>query len=115
MAEAPAWHTDLAAVVLHPGEPAVWIPGGHDPGLSVLRLSHDGGVWYGNAETIVRLVREAWGVDVVLLRSPAYLADRESHDVQLSLLIQVNPESMPEHGQWIPVSVSLAWRWAQPM
>ena len=65
-------------IVLHPGEQAVWIPGGHDLGLPVLRLSHDGGVWYGNAETIVQLARETWGLDVVLLRSPASLVDRET-------------------------------------
>ncbi len=104
MAEEPEWHTDLAAIVLHPGEQAVWIPGGHDLGLPVLRLSHDGGVWYGNAETIVQLARETWGLDVVLLRSPASLVDRETRNTQLSLLIQANPESMPDHGQWIALA-----------
>lgn len=104
MAERPAWHTDLAAVVLHPSEPTVWIPSGRDPALPVLRLSHDGGVWYGNAETIIRLVRETWGLDTVLLRSPAYSADRVARDVQLSLLLQAHPEAMPAHGRWLPAA-----------
>src|SRR5215213_7475339 len=104
MAEEPVWRTDLAAIVLHPGEPAVWVPEGHTAESPVLSLSHDGGVWYGNAETIVRLAREAWDLDVVLLRSTAFLVDRETRAVQLSLLLQANPESMPDHGQWIAIA-----------
>lgn len=107
MAEALAWHTDFAAVVLHPSDPSVWVladPGDQDPFGPVLQLRRHDSLWYGNAEKIVRLAREAWGVECIVLRSPSFHVDREAHEIHLSLLLQAQPEAMPAHGKWVPAA-----------
>ena len=59
MAEPPPWGTDVAAAVLHPREPAVWLPEDAEPDL---RFDLGGPFWFPDIEPVLHALCMASGL-----------------------------------------------------
>ncbi len=100
MAEPALWKTDVTAAVVHPSEPAVWLPDDAGPGL---RFALGGPVWFPDVESVLHAVRERWDLDAVVLRCLDVREDRDTQRRWVTYLLQPRPEALPRHGRWVPV------------
>src|SRR5215207_10565341 len=101
MAEPPRWRTDVAVVVVHPTDAAVWLPDGAAPGL---RFEHDGYLWFPDIEPVVQMLRERWQLDAFVLRCVDVQPDREGRHLRETFLVQPTPGTLPAHGRWQPIT-----------
>lgn len=97
MTEELPWHSNIAAVVVHPMESSVWIPDNGDP---TLRIELDDEATYLEVEALLQIARERWDLEAIVLRCLDELIDRETRRIALGFVLTPRAGAMPRGGQW---------------
>ncbi|MCA9863818.1 MAG: phosphotransferase [Thermomicrobiales bacterium] len=100
MAELAPWHIHITAALVHPAEPAVWVPDAAGPAL---RFELDSPVWFPDVAPVLQAVQERWRLDAVVLRCLAWQSDPDARQQWISYLLQPRPAVLPHHGRWLPI------------
>ena len=100
MAEPTPWQIHVGAAVVHPREPAVWLP---DAGEPLLRFDLGDPFWFPDVQPVLQAIRERWALDAIVLRCLDEREDREARHSWVTYLLQPRPEAMPDHGRWLPI------------
>src|SRR5690242_7020009 len=100
MTEPEPWQIHVALAVVHPSDPAVWLPDGAGP---VLRCDVDPPVWFPDVAPVLHAVQDRWGIEAIVLRCLADHEDRATRQYWVTYLLEPHPNAMPRHGQWVTV------------